>query len=51
VAKMELLLCGEWAKLRSMGHDLRNIEILRARLEEADAAFGLVREYLPWLAW
>ena len=45
MAKMELLLCGEWAKLRSMGHGLRNIEILRARLEEADAAFCLVGEY------
>src|SRR5258708_17140703 len=42
---MELLLWREWTKLRRMGNDLRNIEILRARLEEADAAFALVREY------
>jgi hypothetical protein len=42
---MELLLWSEWAKLRRMGNDLRNIEIFRARLEEADAAFALLREY------
>ena len=28
-----------------MGDDVRNVEIWRARLEELDAAFGLVREY------
>jgi GNAT superfamily N-acetyltransferase len=33
---------GETAR---MGNDLRNIEILRARLDQADAAFALVREY------
>ena len=42
---MELLLWRGWTKLRCMGNDLQNIEILRARLEEADAAFALVREY------
>src|ERR1700719_5304624 len=42
---MELLLWRECQKLRRMGNDLSNIEILRARLEEADAAFALVREY------
>ena len=45
MTKMELLLWSEWTKLRHMGNDLRNIEILRARLEEADVAFALVREY------
>ncbi len=42
---MELLLSREWTKLLRVGNDLRNIEIFRARLEQADAAFGLVREY------
>ena len=45
MTKMELLLWSEWTKLRRMDNDLRNMEILRARIEEADAAFALVREY------
>ena len=45
VTKMELLLRREWPTLRRMGDDVRNIEIWRARPEEADAAFCLVREY------
>jgi GNAT superfamily N-acetyltransferase len=45
VTKMELLLAREWTKLRRMGNAVRNMEIWRARLEEADAAFGLVQEY------
>jgi GNAT superfamily N-acetyltransferase len=42
---MELLVWREWTKLRRMGNAVRNMEIWRARLEEADAAFRLVREY------
>src|ERR1700720_3681267 len=45
MTKMELLLWREWPKLRRMGNDLGNIASLRARLEEADAAFALLREY------
>jgi GNAT superfamily N-acetyltransferase len=45
MTKMELLVRSEWPTLRRMGVDVRNIEIWRARLEEADAAFCLVREY------
>jgi GNAT superfamily N-acetyltransferase len=42
---MELLLRSEWTILRRMGAEVGNIEICRARLEEADAAFCLAREY------
>jgi GNAT superfamily N-acetyltransferase len=42
---MELLLSREWTKLLRVGNDLRNIEIFRARLEQAEAAFALLREY------
>jgi GNAT superfamily N-acetyltransferase len=42
---MELLVWGEWRKLRRMSDAVRNAEIWRARPEEADAAFCLVREY------
>jgi ribosomal protein S18 acetylase RimI-like enzyme len=42
---MELLLRREWATLRRMADAAQKVEIWRARLEEADAAFCLVREY------
>ncbi len=46
MTKMELLLWKQRAKLRRMGDDdVGNVEIWRARLDEADAAFCLVREY------
>jgi GNAT superfamily N-acetyltransferase len=35
----------EWPKLWCMGDGVRNVAIWRARLEEVDAAFCLVREY------
>jgi len=42
---MELLLRTEWPTLQRMADGIGNVEIWRARLEEADAAFCLVREY------
>ena len=45
VSKMELLPRREWPILRRMTDAARKVEIWRARLEEADAAFCLVREY------
>jgi GNAT superfamily N-acetyltransferase len=45
VTKMELSLCRGLTKLLRMGNAARNVEIRRARLEEADAAFCLVGEY------
>jgi GNAT superfamily N-acetyltransferase len=45
VSKMELLLRREWPTLRCMPDKIANVEIWRARLEEAEAAFCLVREY------
>jgi ribosomal protein S18 acetylase RimI-like enzyme len=42
---MELLLRQEWPTLRRMADAARTLEIWRARLEEADTAFSLVREY------
>lgn len=45
VSKMELLLRREWPTLRCMADEIGNVEIWRARLEEAEAAFCLVREY------
>ncbi len=42
---MELLLRTKWPKLRRMGDQIGNVAIWRTRLEEADAAFCLVREY------
>jgi len=45
IPKMELLFWREWPKLRRMGDGVRNVAIWRARLEDADSAFALVREY------
>jgi GNAT superfamily N-acetyltransferase len=42
---MELLLRREWPTLRRMRDRAENLEIWRARLEEADAAFCLAQEY------
>ena len=45
MTKKELLLRRDWLTLRRMDDDAGNIEIWRARPEEADAAFCLVEEY------
>jgi hypothetical protein len=45
VTKMELSLSTGLTKMRRMGNEARNVEIRRARLEEAHAAFCLVEEY------
>jgi ribosomal protein S18 acetylase RimI-like enzyme len=45
VTKMELLLWRKSTTLRRMADGTGNVEIWRARLEEADAAYCLVREY------
>ena len=44
-SKMELLLRREWSTLHRMADEIGNVEIWRARLEEAEPAFCLVREY------
>ena len=50
VTKMELLLRREWLTLRHMDDGVGNIEVWRARPEEADAASVWFKSISKWLA-